>query len=62
MSEQRRRLLQGKPSAYLPLMDYLLLHASKRVAQFVKEAGFDLLAKKDYRFVEGVYKLLVKRL
>ena len=53
------RLIKGNPHAYLPVMHYLLLEASKKVAKFVKDSGFDLFAKTDYRFVEATYKLLV---
>ncbi len=51
--------MKGNPNVYLPVMHYLLLQASKKVAKFVAESGFDLFAKTDYRFVEGTYKLLV---
>jgi len=53
------RLIKGNPHAFLPIMHYLLLESSKNVAKYVKDSGFDLFAKTDYRFVEGTYKLLV---
>ena len=43
---------------FLPIIHHSLLGFSKHVAKFVSDNGFDLFAKNDYRFMEGVYKLL----
>jgi len=36
-----------------------MLEASKRVAKFIQNNGYDLAAKSDYKFVEAVFEILV---
>ena len=52
-------ILQGIPLAFLPLIHHCLLVYSPLVSDYIKEQGFDLYAKSDYRFIESTYKLLV---
>ena len=52
-------LMQGIPLAFLPLVHHCFLVYSQNVADFIKDKGFDLYAKSDYRFMESAYKLLV---
>ena len=49
----------GIPLAFLPIIHHCLLIYSPHVNDFVKERGFDLYAKSDYRFIESAYKLLL---
>jgi hypothetical protein len=52
-------MLEGNPDAYLPVFNYLLMDASKRVARFVNSKGYDLASKNDYMFMKTVYEILV---
>ena len=51
--------MQGIPLGFLPLVHHCLLVYSPQVADFIRDKGFDLYAKSDYRFMESTYKLLV---
>ena len=55
----QKEALEGKPCFFLPIIHHALLVFSKHVAKFTSDNGFDLFAKNDYRFMEGVYKLLM---
>jgi len=52
-------MIEGNPDAYLPVINYLFMDASKRVARFVSSKGYDLASKNDYKFMEAVYEILV---
>ncbi|TPX36497.1 hypothetical protein SmJEL517_g01337 [Synchytrium microbalum] len=49
---------KGHPSAFLPLLHYILLDYSQRLARRFASSGYELYAQKDARFVDSVYKLL----
>ena len=52
----------GLPPVFLPILHFALLEYSPEVATFLSDAGFDLHAKNDFRFMESAYKLLVNEL
>lgn len=49
----------GLPIVYLPIMHYILLVYSPKVAEYITEKGFELYAKNDFRFMESAFKLLL---
>jgi hypothetical protein len=51
-------LASGDPAGYLPLLHFAVLRLSKLVARWVTELGYELYAKSDARFVEGVFRLM----
>jgi len=55
-------LVSGEPAGYLPLLHFGVLRLSKPVARWVAELGYELYAKSDARFVEGVFRLMRQEL
>lgn len=51
-------LVSGDPAGYLPLLHFAVLKLSKLVARWITELGYELFAKSDTRFVEGVFRLM----
>ena len=49
---------EGDPMALLPALHYALLGFSRHVTNSLGEAGHDLQAKSDARFVEGAWRAL----
>lgn len=56
---EQGQIMDGIPLGYLPIIHHALLVYSPLVAKFIKEKGFELYAKSDYRFIENTYKLLL---
>eukprot|EP00698_Gefionella_okellyi_P024558 TRINITY_DN8701_c0_g1_i1.p1 TRINITY_DN8701_c0_g1~~TRINITY_DN8701_c0_g1_i1.p1 ORF type:complete len:234 (-),score=35.11 TRINITY_DN8701_c0_g1_i1:110-811(-) len=52
-------LKAGDPAALLPVLHFALYGFSRLLAKFLNENNFDLYAKSDARFLDGVYKLLI---
>ena len=48
----------GDPASLLPVLHYVLLGFSRHVARHLAEAGYELSAKTDLRFVEVVFRAL----
>lgn len=57
---KRRSAKDGDPSAFLPLIHYTLLVYSHPFSVDLTERGYELYAKSDLRFMEGVYKVSCK--
>eukprot|EP00929_Paragymnodinium_shiwhaense_P085623 TRINITY_DN46039_c0_g2_i3.p1 TRINITY_DN46039_c0_g2~~TRINITY_DN46039_c0_g2_i3.p1 ORF type:complete len:509 (+),score=112.33 TRINITY_DN46039_c0_g2_i3:106-1632(+) len=55
-------MLAGRPTAFLPVLHWLLLGFSDPLGHFITDKGFALGAKSDLRFIEAVYKLLREHL
>ena len=53
------RTSQGEPTVFLPILHYALTQYSPLVANFIREEGYHLLAKSDYRFVELSFNFMV---
>ncbi|KAL1507850.1 hypothetical protein AB1Y20_007458 [Prymnesium parvum] len=51
------QLSTGDPSAFLPLLHFVLLHASAPLSKWLSDRGYELAGKCDLRFVEVVYRL-----
>ncbi|TPX50899.1 hypothetical protein SeLEV6574_g00625 [Synchytrium endobioticum] len=51
-------LRKGQPEAFLPLLHYILLDFSSRLAARLAASGYELYAPKDAKFVKSVYRLL----
>eukprot|EP01084_Bolivina_argentea_P091501 164719_1 len=54
----KERICAGITTELLPLLHFGLLSHSKPLASFLLESGYDLYKKNDFRFTEGIYKLL----
>ena len=53
--------MDGVPLAFLPIIHHALLVYSPLVSKFIAEdCGFELQAKSDFRFIEQVYKMLLR--
>eukprot|EP00959_Pyramimonas_sp_CCMP1952_P422416 8848745-Pyramimonas_sp.AAC.1 len=50
---------EGNPAVLLPVLHYVILGFSKHVARFIADKGYELMAKADLRFVEGISKMLL---
>lgn len=50
----------GEPSALLPIFHHVLLAWSPLLARWLATHGYELTAKKDSRFMEAVYRLLLR--
>lgn len=58
---EQGQITDGVPLAFLPIIHHALLVYSPLVSRFIAEdCGFELQAKSDYRFIEQVYKLLLR--
>ena len=51
---------RGDPSALLPLLHHILLDFSSVLATHFASKGYELYGKKDVRFLEAVYQLLLR--
>mmetsp|Transcript_36445 Transcript_36445/g.66765 ORF Transcript_36445/g.66765 Transcript_36445/m.66765 type:complete len:495 (-) Transcript_36445:108-1592(-) len=49
-------LFRGNPTVILPILHFLFLSYSSRVARFLSDKGLELRAKTDLRFLEGAYR------
>lgn len=52
-------MYEGFPVAFLPIMHYTILDYSPEVSNYIRDKGFELYGKSDFRFMEQVYKLLL---
>lgn len=48
----------GKPSAFLPLLHFVLTEFSLDLAQYFYSKGYELLGKNDMKFIQVVYRIL----
>ena len=53
------QMFEGLPIQFLPIMHYVVIDYSPEVAKYIREKGFELYGKSDFRFMELIYKLLV---
>ena len=53
-------LIHGIPSAFLPMIHYTFLDYSPHLASYLAKINYDLYARTDLRFVETVFKILMK--
>jgi hypothetical protein len=51
------RVLLGETSELLPMLHFVLLDCSKLVARYLSNCGYELYAKNDMRFVDGLFKV-----
>eukprot|EP00842_Homolaphlyctis_polyrhiza_P005804 jgi/Hompol1/6224/HPOL_001335-RA len=49
---------KGDPSAFLPVIHFVFLDYSSRLAEYFASKSYELYGKKDMRFIEAVYLLL----
>ena len=49
----------GYPREFLPLLHYIFLQYSLRIAKFLLTKGYELSGKSDAVFLETVYKVIV---
>mmetsp|Transcript_18279 Transcript_18279/g.58342 ORF Transcript_18279/g.58342 Transcript_18279/m.58342 type:complete len:323 (-) Transcript_18279:102-1070(-) len=56
----RDAIMTGDPRAYLPLFHHILLDYSPHVAGALTSKGYRLMAKSDQRFMELVWRLLLR--
>ena len=52
MQSQYTIIIKGHPVAFLPFIHHALLTFQPDVAEWIREQGYDLYAKNDYRFEE----------
>ena len=53
-------IIHGITSAFLPMMHHIFLDYSPNIASYLTAKNYELYAKTDLRFVETVYKILMK--
>jgi len=53
------KLAQGMASEILPMINYILMDYSPQIANMLIDNGYDLYGKKDFRFMESVFKLSI---
>ncbi|XP_065062636.1 uncharacterized protein LOC135689371 [Rhopilema esculentum] len=53
-------LVHGIPSAFLPMIHYTFLDYSPHLASYLAKRNYDLYVRTDLRFVETVFKILMK--
>lgn len=48
----------GKPTAFLPILHFVLTEFSLDLAQYFSSKGYELLGKNDFKFVQVIYRIL----
>lgn len=50
-------MAEGEPRSLLPILHYLFLSYSPRIASHLSERSYHLFAQTDYRFVQSVFQV-----
>jgi hypothetical protein len=53
-------LTTGKPVYFLPILHFIFLAASHPFSLWLTTEGYSLVTKNDYRFVEVVFRIMVR--
>lgn len=51
------KVAQGEPKEFLPIINHILLEFNQDMATIIIDNGYDLYGKKDWKFMESVFKL-----